>query len=87
MRKGLRLIDPELRERGREKQQSDDEVLGRLWLLAAEDKKGETGDESGEDQRFDQWRIFETAQQFIPCAAAACFARQIAAGRKWTEVK
>ena len=73
--KGVRLIDPELRQRGREKEKRDDEILRRLRLLAAEDEKREPGDEGGEDRHLHAGRVFEAAQQLIRGATAAGLAR------------
>ena len=50
--KALRLIDPELSQCGGQKEQSDYEILRWFRLLAAEDKKGKTGDKPAKIKSF-----------------------------------
>ena len=64
-RKCFRLIDPELNERGGEKEQSNDEILRRLGLLPAENKKGQTSDESAQDHDLDHGRRLQCTEQFV----------------------
>ncbi len=71
--KRCRMIDPKRRNRGGEKQQRDHKTLGRLRLLAAENQKGQAGDESCENDHFHEARILETSQQFIASPATTLF--------------
>jgi len=63
------LVDPELRYRRGEKEQSDDEILRGLRLLPAEDENGQTGDERREDDPFDPEGEFQGVEQFVPVDA------------------
>src|SRR5712692_2434179 len=58
----LWLVDPQLRDRSCQKQQRDNEVLGRFGLLAAENKKSQSGDETGEDNYLYIGRGFQAVQ-------------------------
>ena len=64
---------------GGEEEQRDDEIFRRLRLLSAEDEKGETGDEGGEDQPLHRRRVFQAVQQLVLAPAAAELARGEAA--------
>ncbi len=73
--KSIRLIDPELRDRGDEKEQRDDEVLRRLRLLSAEDEEREPGDEGDENGDLHPERVLEVAEHFVRGAAPPLLAR------------
>ncbi len=53
LRCGFRLIDPQLRNRGGQKQERDDKILGGLGLMPAENEESHPADETGEDQHLD----------------------------------
>ena len=59
------MIDPQRRDRGREKQQRDHETFGRFRLLAIENQKRESADERRENDEFNEARVFETAQELV----------------------
>jgi hypothetical protein len=75
----LRLVDPELDQRGREEKQCDNEILrrlddkiaGRLGLLAAEDKKGKAGGEKRDYQNLRRCRALECEKQLVSCSPAS----------------
>ncbi len=62
---GIGLVDPELRDRGREQKEGEDKVARRLRLLTAKDKKGETGDEEDEDRDLHPGGVLEVAQHLV----------------------
>ena len=63
--KGIRLIDPELRDGGREEEEREDKISRRLLLLTAKDEKGEPGDKGDEDRHLDPGGVFEIAQHLV----------------------
>ena len=69
-RKRFWLIDPELNQGGGEKEKRDDEILGGLGLLSAEDEKGEARDEAGDDEHFARHRFLEGVEQLVPGTTA-----------------
>jgi hypothetical protein len=60
--KGSRLIDPQLHDRGREKEERDHEIFGGLRLLSAENQKRKASDERSQDNDFDITRSFKTTE-------------------------
>src|SRR5581483_4400909 len=70
-RHGLWLVDPQLGDRHCQDEERDDEILCRLGLLSAEDKKGQAGDERGQDNYFDVTRGLQGFEQLVAGAATA----------------
>ncbi len=73
--KRLWLIDPELRHRGRDEEESKDKAAGRLRLLPAKNKEGEPGHECDEDRDPHPGGVLETAQHLIRGSSSPGFAR------------
>jgi hypothetical protein len=71
----LWMIDPQRGDRGREKEERNDETFCRFGLRAAENQKSQTGDERGENQNFDVARVLEAVQQFVTRAPASLLFR------------
>ena len=79
MRKGLGLIDPQLRHGNAEKEQRDDEIFRRFRLLPAENQKREAGDEGRKNENLNVSRALQALQQLVAGTTAACFPRSQAA--------
>jgi hypothetical protein len=60
-REALGLIDPQLSDRGGQDQQRNNEILGRLRLLAAKDKKRQATCKHSKDNNLDVRRVFQIA--------------------------
>src|SRR5256885_15329711 len=70
LRERFRMIDPQSCNCGRKKQKRDDETLRRFRLRAAEDEKRQAGDERGEDEYFNEPRVFQAVNKLVPGPAA-----------------
>jgi hypothetical protein len=59
LRKTLRLVNPKLRNRGRQNQQSNHKILRRFRLLPAKDEKCQATSKYREDRYLRVRRIFQ----------------------------
>ncbi len=73
--KRIRLVDRELRDGGGKQKEGTDKISRGLLLLAAKDKKGESGDKGDKDGHLHPGGVFEIAQHLVRGAAAAGLAR------------
>src|SRR5947207_12049911 len=71
LRERFWMIDPQGRNRGRKKQKCDDETLRRFRLRAAEDEERQAGDERGEDEYFNESRVFQAMNRLVAVTAEA----------------
>ena len=71
LRERFWMIDPQRGNRGRKKQKRDNETLRRFRLRAAEDEERQAGDERGEDEYFNESRVFQAMNKLVAGAAAA----------------
>src|SRR4051794_25379315 len=71
--KCLRLVDPKLDDRRRQKKERDNKVLRRFRLLPADHEKGESANKGNQDENFYGQGVLENAEQFIAVPATPRF--------------